>query len=172
MKNLFTVFFLCLFLSCGIVDDENINKDVNVVKEFSSNSLNQYMNLNTLMRDDALSKNWISHLNLENNFSIGYTCNAMDFPEKKVSKISVSTNYYFPKPGKAAIICNITKGGKSLYWNKEEINSSIALNQWAKKEVTFKPNETFSDDEQFSVYIWSADKDELFIEELIVKLIE
>jgi hypothetical protein len=149
--------------------DENIKEPEKAPKEFSTSSLKYFMNLNTMVYDNSISPNYISRLDSTLNFSIGFRCDVKKLFEKEISKAVVSVKYYFQKPGKASIVCLINKGDSIVFWQGISFDQPVPLNKWESKEVTFDLLRTYKDDEVLTVYVWSPDRDELFVDDLYVK---
>ena len=140
--------------------------------EFSTTSLNYYMNLQTIMRDNAISPNYLSHLDTVDNFSVGFNCEVNKLNTKEVSKVMVRTRYFFPRYGKASIVCLVSKADSIVFWQAVKLNDTVAINKWETKEALFDLQKTYKDDEVLTAYIWAPDRDELYVEELYVKPIK
>jgi hypothetical protein len=169
MKKLLFFIFLCQFFSCGVVVDENIKEEEKPPKEFSTSSLKYFMNLNTMVYDNSISPHWISRLDTALNFSVGFRCEVKKLFEEKISKAVVSVKYYFQKPGKASVVCLINKGDSILFWKAIEVDQPVPINKWTSKEVTFDLLQTYKDDEVLTVYVWSPNRDEVYVDDLCVK---
>jgi hypothetical protein len=168
MKKLFLLLSLFGLVSCGIVHDENIKDVVEPEDVFNTNVLKNFINLQTITRDNTISPNYISHLDTTDNFSVGFDFNIKELKVKSVSKVKVSASCYFPRPGKASFICAVSLGDSALYWNAIPIDQNAALNKWGSSEVIFDLQKTYDGDERISAYVWSADKDEVYVGDLNV----
>jgi hypothetical protein len=169
LKKIILLIFISHLLSCGIVEDENIVEEVPAPKEFNMASLKYYMNLQTLMHDNSISPDYMSHLDTVNNFSFGFNCEIKNLYVQEISKVKVKVKYYFPRPGTASIVCTVSKGDSAVYWSAIPLDQSVAIKKWATNEVTFDFLNTFKGDEKLSVYIWAPNRDEVYIEDLQVK---
>jgi hypothetical protein len=168
MKKLFLLLSLFGLVSCGIVHDENIKDEVDPEDVFNTNVLKNLINLQTITRDNAISPDYFSHLDTSNNFSVGFDFNIKDLKVKTVSKVKVSASCYFPRSGKASYICAVSLGDSAVYWNAIPIDQNAALNKWVSSEVIFDLQKTYNGDERISAYVWSPDKDEVYVGELKV----
>jgi hypothetical protein len=169
MKKILLLVFLLPFLSCNVVDDEN-TADVKILpKEFSTSSLNNFLNLHTMTNNKAISPNCISHLDANNNFSVGIVCNVKDMFAKETSKAKVKVKYYLPVIGQAAVVCSVSKSDSVIFWKALPLDSTVAINKWIDREFDFVFPETYKDNEILSVYVWAPYKDELYVEDLYVK---
>ena len=169
MKKVVFFLFLSGLMACGIVEDENIPQEEVVPCTFSLSSLHYFMNLNTITINTQISPNYVSHMDSANNYSVGFTSDVDRLHDKEVTKVKVRVRYYFPDAGDASIICTVSKGDSVLYWQGMPLDQGLGAKKWAEQEVTFDFIKTFHDKEQLTVYVWSAAKSELYIEELTVK---
>jgi hypothetical protein len=168
MKKFFLLFCLSGLVSCGFVHDDNINDKEAPSDVFSTNVLNNLVNVNTIMRDNAISPNYISHLDSANNFSLGFNFGINELKHKEVSKVRVTVSCYFPRAGKASIICAVIAGDSAVYWNAIPVDLNAGLNKWGGNDVIFDLQKTYDGNERISAYVWSPDKDELYVGELNV----
>jgi hypothetical protein len=168
MKKLFFLFCLSGIISCGIVHDENIKDEEIVNDEFNTNALKNYINLHTITRDNAISPDYISHLDTANNYSIGYIFDIKQLKTKEVSKVKVTASYYFPRPGTITFVCSVNAGDSVVFWKGVPANQNIAIGKWITEEMTFDLLKTYNADERISAYMWATKKDEVFIGEFKV----
>jgi hypothetical protein len=168
MKKIFLLFCLSGMLSCGIVHDENIKDEEVANEEFSTNSLNNFINLQTITRDNTISPNYMSHLDTANTYSVGYNFDIKQLITKEVSKVKVTASYYFPKPGKVSLVCSVNLGDSVVFWKAVPVDQNAAIKKWATSEVIFDLLRTYKGDERISAYMWATNKDEVFVGELKV----
>jgi hypothetical protein len=169
MKKVVFFLFLSGLMACGIVEDENIPQEEVVPSQFSLSSLNHFKNLNTITLNNLISPNYVSHMDSANNYSVGFMSAVKDLHDRELSKVKVRVRYYFPGAGSASIICTVTKGDSVLNWQGVPLEQKLGAKKWAEQEVTFDFIKPFKDDEQLTIYVWSPEKSELYIEDLYVK---
>jgi hypothetical protein len=167
MKKIFLLFCLSGMISCGIVHDENIKEEL-VNEEYSTNSLKNFINLHTIIRDNAISPDYVSHLDTANNYSIGYVFDIKQLKTKEVSKVKVTASYYFPRPGTVSFVCSVNAGDSVVFWKGVPVNQNKAIRKWVTEEMIFDLLNTYNGEERISAYMWATKKDEVFIGEFKV----
>lgn len=111
----------------------------------------------------------MSHLDTVNNFSVGFICDVKQLYTKETSKIKVKVKYYFPRPGKASVVCSISKADSVIYWRALDLDNSVAINKWATNEFNFDFPKTYKDNEVLAVYVWAPNREEVYVEDIYVK---
>jgi hypothetical protein len=130
-----------------------------------------WFNTHTLQKEVYHSRPWASKMNESWEYSYGFKSLFKDINDKMPKKIDISFWALFPKTGMdSKLVIGIDSVETNIFWVGISLTDSIKqTNEWQQIHYTLFPPVKAGLDDKLTVFVWSFDKQLLYIDDLDLK---